>query len=246
MTSIGLRPALLFFSLTGVNTAASISARKLSNGTTRAIISSGSPFAEIAASRLSASKNPNCPIVPTLANLVVTSQTRTNSRRSLFFEVPITFFPHRAPPSANGVDRKSGRVVICSHADPTGVVANIVNAVRHRAFQFGIDEVMDIDVFGAVLGPPFTARILEIAHQFLLFCIHRNNRLAVFQEGCGARVDVLKLRVSIHMLVAFAGFAVRLQAIARLLQKLAHQGVADLMSFVRQLFAQLAQTARSP
>src|ERR1700678_73 len=46
MTSIGLRPALLFFSLTGVNTAASISARKLSNGPTRAIISSGSPFAE--------------------------------------------------------------------------------------------------------------------------------------------------------------------------------------------------------
>src|ERR1700678_167094 len=90
MTSIGLRPALLFFSLTAVNTAASISARKLSNGTTRAIISSGSPFAEIAASPLSASKNPNCPIVPTPANLVVTSQTRTNSRRSLFFEVPYT------------------------------------------------------------------------------------------------------------------------------------------------------------
>jgi hypothetical protein len=65
MTSIGLRPAVLFLSLTGVKTAASISARKLSNGTTRAIISSGSPFAVIAASRLSASKNPNCPIVPT-------------------------------------------------------------------------------------------------------------------------------------------------------------------------------------
>jgi hypothetical protein len=105
---------------------------------------------------------------------------------------------------------------------------------------------MNIDVFGAVLGAPFTARILEIAHQFLLFGVHRNNRLAVFQEGCGARVDVLKLRVSIHMLVAFAGFAVRLQAITRLLQKLAHHGVADLMSFVRQLFAQLTQTARSP
>src|SRR4029079_12682133 len=54
----------------------------------RAIISSGSPFAVIAASRRSASKNPNCPIVPTPANLVVTNQTRTNSRRSLFFEVP--------------------------------------------------------------------------------------------------------------------------------------------------------------
>src|SRR3984893_1328860 len=90
MTSIGLRPALLFFSFTGVTTPASISARKLSNGTTRAIISNGSPFAVIAASRRSASKNPNCPIVPTPANLVVTTQTRTNSRRSLFFEVPIS------------------------------------------------------------------------------------------------------------------------------------------------------------
>jgi hypothetical protein len=105
---------------------------------------------------------------------------------------------------------------------------------------------MNVDLFGAVLGPPFTTRILEIAHQFLLFGVHRNNRLAVFQEERGALVDVLKLRVSIHMLVAFAGFAVRLQAIARPLQKLAHHGVADLMSFVRQIFAQPAQTARSP
>ena len=44
---------------TGANVDASISARKLSNGTTRSIISSGSPFAEITASRLSASKKPN-------------------------------------------------------------------------------------------------------------------------------------------------------------------------------------------
>src|SRR5450759_2125309 len=88
MTSIGLRPALLFLSSAGVNTTASISARKLSNGTTRSIISSGSPFAEIAASRLSASKNPSCPIGPTSANLVVISQIRTNWLRRLFFEVP--------------------------------------------------------------------------------------------------------------------------------------------------------------
>src|SRR5271165_5101998 len=88
MTSIGLRPALLFLSSAGVNTTASISPRKLSNGTTRSIISSGSPFAEIAASRLSASKNPSCPIGPTSANRVVISQTRINWLRRLFFEVP--------------------------------------------------------------------------------------------------------------------------------------------------------------
>src|ERR1700692_3908800 len=85
MTSIGLRPALLFFSFSGGQNPASISARKIPNGTTRAIISSGSPFAVIAASRRSASKNPNCPIVPTPANPVVTTQIRTNSPRSLFF-----------------------------------------------------------------------------------------------------------------------------------------------------------------
>src|ERR1700677_1244689 len=112
MTSIGLRPALLFFSLTGVNTAASISARKLSNGTTRAIISSGSPFAEIAASRRSASKNPNCPIVPTLANLVVTSQTRTNSRRSLFFEVPLILYTLNRNPRYGLTDYYIGCIVI--------------------------------------------------------------------------------------------------------------------------------------
>src|SRR5258708_31202531 len=85
MTSIGLRPALLFFSFTGVNTAASISARKLSNGTTRAIISSGSTFAVIAASRRSASKNPNCPIVPTPANLVVSQIRLAQIRGSRYF-----------------------------------------------------------------------------------------------------------------------------------------------------------------
>ena len=88
MTSIGLWPALLVFSFASVDTAASISARKLSNGTTSASISSGSAFAEIAASRLSASKNPNCPIIPTLANLDET-QTRTNSRRRHFSRCPI-------------------------------------------------------------------------------------------------------------------------------------------------------------
>src|SRR5271168_4813308 len=88
MTSIRLRPALLLFSSAGVSTAASISARKLSNGTTRSIISNGSPFAEIAASRLSASKKPSCPIVPKSANREITNQIRMIRRKAPFFEVP--------------------------------------------------------------------------------------------------------------------------------------------------------------
>jgi hypothetical protein len=63
IASNGLRPALLFFSASGVSATASMSARKLSRGTSAAIVSSGSPFFDSAANRLSASKNPGCPIV---------------------------------------------------------------------------------------------------------------------------------------------------------------------------------------
>src|SRR6516165_12763358 len=84
MMSIGLRPAGLFFSLTGVHAAASISARKLSNGTTRAIISSGSPFAVIDASRLSASKKPNFPIVPTRESCCHNSDSHKSAEVAIF------------------------------------------------------------------------------------------------------------------------------------------------------------------
>src|SRR3977135_433718 len=59
----GFLPALLFLSSSGVSTTASMSARKLSQGTSRSIASSGSPLSDSAANRLSASKNPSCPIV---------------------------------------------------------------------------------------------------------------------------------------------------------------------------------------
>src|SRR5258706_1984659 len=97
MTSIGLRPALLFFSLPGVNVAASISARKLSNGTTRSIISSGSPFAEITASRLSASKKPNRPIVPTSPNPIVTVRLAQIQEGRYFSKCPKVKQKPRAP-----------------------------------------------------------------------------------------------------------------------------------------------------
>jgi hypothetical protein len=79
MTSIRPRPALLFLSPAGVNTTASISARKLSNDTTRSIISSGSPIAEIAAvEKAELSHRPP-------ANLAITIQTRTNRWKPLIF-----------------------------------------------------------------------------------------------------------------------------------------------------------------
>ena len=57
--SIGLRPALLFLAASAVNTTASMSSRNVSQGTSAEITTRGSPFADSAESRLSASKKPN-------------------------------------------------------------------------------------------------------------------------------------------------------------------------------------------
>src|SRR5262245_66154023 len=66
-----------------------MSARNVSHGTSRSIASSGSPFADKASKRLSASKNPSCPIVAS-ANQNLTHQIRTGRENQLFFEVPMS------------------------------------------------------------------------------------------------------------------------------------------------------------
>src|SRR6476620_10317894 len=126
------------------------------------------------------------------------------------FGFRITFLSHGLPPAANGVDRTGGGVVIRSDADPTGVVVDVINAVWHRAFQLGINEVMHIDLFGSTFGSPFAARILEIAHQFLLFRIDRDDRLAVRQEAASLFADVFKLSIPVQMLASFVDFPIGL------------------------------------
>jgi hypothetical protein len=69
---------------------------------------------------------------------------------------------------------------------------------------------MHIDLFGSAFGSPFAARILEIAHQFLLFRIDRDDRLAVRQEAASLFADVFKLSIPIHMLASFVDFPIGL------------------------------------
>ena len=54
------------------------------------------------------------------------------------------------PPSADGTNGKARRVVISADADPSGIVANVVDAVGHGAGKFGIDEI--VNVRGATSG----------------------------------------------------------------------------------------------
>src|SRR5262245_61540720 len=108
--SRGLRPALLFLSSGANLTTASISARKLSKGTTALSVSSRSPLALIASRRLSRSKKPGC---PTAFPRAADARTRESDLRAagqcyFSFEVPInqieyghhvyrTCFKHRVP-----------------------------------------------------------------------------------------------------------------------------------------------------
>jgi hypothetical protein len=105
---------------------------------------------------------------------------------------------------------------------------------------------MNIDEFRRSFGSPFPAVVLEIAHQFLLFRIYRNDRFVRSQECLGLRVDVLKLGVAIDVLVAFSCLAVRLQAIAHAAQKIADHRRANLVPSLRQLPDEVTQATGCP
>src|SRR5271166_371205 len=82
--------------------------------------------------------------------------------------VGIAFASHRTPPTTDGVSGEGRRVVVDADADPTGVAGDVVDAVRRRAPEFGNDEVVDANLFGSPLRPPFAPCTLEVADEFLL------------------------------------------------------------------------------
>ena len=54
----------------------------------------------------------------------------------------ITLLSHGQPPPAYCVDGEAGGIVIATNADPPLVIANIVDAIRDGASQFGVDKIM--------------------------------------------------------------------------------------------------------
>ena len=97
----------------------------------------------------------------------------------------MAFLTHRPPPPADRIDGKAGGIVIGADADPSDIVVDVVDSVRHGAAQFGIDKIMNIDRFRGAFAMPFPAIVLEIAHQFLLFGVNRYHRLIRGQERHG-------------------------------------------------------------
>src|SRR5580704_300537 len=162
------------------------------------------------------------------------------------FGFRMAFLSHRAPPSPDRIDRKAGGIMIGADADPSDIVGDVVNAVRNSAAQLGIDKIMNLDQLGRAFWAPLAAIVLEIAHQFLLFRINRNDRLIGSQERLGLPIDVLKLGVAVEMLASCARLAVGLQAIAHAAQKIADNRRRDVVPLVRQRYHEVTQAAARP
>ena len=127
----------------------------------------------------------------------------------------ITAATHPAPPAAYALDGELRRVVIHSHTDPPRVPSQVVDSIGGHLAVFRLTdfEIMHPNLPRLSLRMPFTPRIPEIAHRFLLFRVYRNHRFALLQMALGLAVDVFKLPIPIRMLAPFQLLLVGLQTV---------------------------------
>ena len=172
------------------------------------------------------------------ATAVCCNQQLSGTRKSLL--------THLVPPATDAVDSKLRSVVVDPHANPSLVVKQIVHAVGSHLTERLDQEVVNTHLFRLTFGKPLLPDILEISDLFLLFRIHRDHRLAAFQESLHAGVDVFELGISIRMRCSLPRLPVPLQAVVRVQQQLGHRTRTDRMVLPRQLVGQTAGTLTCP
>src|SRR6266446_9575626 len=150
------------------------------------------------------------------------------------------------PPLADAIDRERGRIMVNADTHPTRIGGEVVNPVRHRAAELLEQEVMDPDLFRTTLRAILAAVVAEIPYQFLLLGVDRDHRLLFSQRGGHLGVDVAELRISVGVAVALRGLAVALQTVTRLIEQVADQGAADLVTLRLQRLRQAAHALARP
>ena len=145
---------------------------------------------------------------------------------------------HPTPPTADRVDREAASIVIDSYADPALVSAQVVDSIRNGFAPVGNHKVVDTNGLRRSLRPPFPATILEIANQFLLLRIDRDDRLRLIQALAHLRIEVEELLRAIWVPRALQCLAVGLQAETALVQQLCNQAMAGRMPHGTQLPSQ--------
>src|SRR5258708_618469 len=163
-----------------------------------------------------------------------------------FFGLGICLLSHLTPPAFECCDGEFCSVVIHADADPRLVTCGVVDTVRNHFAQALVDEVVDAHRLRMTLRMPFATSILEIAHQLLLLRVDRNYWLTALHEPLRRRVDMLELRVPVGRLIAFAGLAYDLQAVAKIVQKKSHLGRADGVTHRHKFLRKLRLALRRP
>src|SRR4030042_4517937 len=163
-----------------------------------------------------------------------------------FPRLRVTLPAHLPPPPRDARRRKSCRVMVDAHAHPPLVAGQIVHAVRNRLLHLRVPEVVHADLLRFTAGPPPPPRILEIAHPFLLFRVHRDRRLPSPLERQHLFVDVRELPVAVRMRLALARLAIRLQTEFLFLQFLRYRPRPDLETLLPQFRRQLRRALARP
>ena len=127
---------------------------------------------------------------------------------------------------------------------PTRIGGEVVDPVRHCAAELLDQEVMDTDLFWVTLGTIFAPVVAEIADQFLFLGVDGDHRLLFGQCRGHLRVDVAELRIPVGC--RLRGLAVALQAVPRLIEQVADQGPAYLVTLRLERLGQTAHALAAP
>ena len=114
------------------------------------------------------------------------------------------------PPASDALHREGGRIMVHPHIDPTCILSQVVHPVGSRSPKAADGEVVDAHLLRLLLWTPFAPRILEIAHQFFLFRIHRDDRLPGCKKALCLGIDILELGIAIWMVSSLTRLAVSL------------------------------------
>lgn len=96
------------------------------------------------------------------------------------------------------------------------------------------------------LRSPFRAAVVVVSRQFLFPGVDGNDRQVLLQELLDLRMDILKLRIAVRMLLAFRGLGVGMQILSLRMEKFGHLAVADAIPLPLEFRGQFACALRCP
>jgi len=98
------------------------------------------------------------------------------------------------------------------------VLANRCNSNFHNRVRLPLLPPPSAVISSFLARTPLLAVILNISNQFLLFGIHRDDRVAFFVKPLDGLIDVAELRVPIRMSLALLVLSISLKTVIQLFE----------------------------